>query len=428
MNLTLKTRRQFLHSALAGGALSWSVPTFLAHAWQVLGADPAQVNPDLPTLVVLQLAGGNDGLNTLVPWSNDHYRRARPRLALPDKDLLKINEDLAFHPALRGFNQLLDQGHLAVVQGVGYPNPNRSHFRSMEIWHTASDADQFERHGWIGRYFDHSCPGADPVVGVHLGRELPQAFSADHPTGITLSGPLRGSRFRPEAMSPAPSPSNRGVTTADDRSPAQLPLASAQPSTPGEALLDYLDRTALDAELSDRRVREILRQSQGGQTYPETALGQSLQRISQLIVGGLPTRIYYLSQGGYDTHANQAGTHARLLGELGDAVHAFIQDLRHHGQLNRVLVLAFSEFGRRVADNASGGTDHGAAGPVFLFGHRFLSPLLGQSPSLAPEDLLRGDPRFQVDFRQVYAAVLRDFLKTQPLPILGQPFDGFSFV
>ena len=206
--LTLKTRREFLRTTMVGGALSWTVPAFLANTFWALEAEAAdsatQVSSgrDSNILVILQMAGGNDGLNTLVPFSDDHYQRARPRLGLSGKEVLKINEDLGFHPNLAGLKALYDEGQLAVVQGVGYPNPNRSHFRSTEIWQTAVDSDKVAQHGWLGRYFDNTCTGCDPTVAVNIGRQMPQAFAAKHPTGVSLDSPQNYRFISPEISRP----------------------------------------------------------------------------------------------------------------------------------------------------------------------------------------------------------------------------------
>lgn len=193
--IKLHTRREFLRNTMLGGAVCWTVPMFVANTFSTLNAEAADkstqslTGKDSPILVILQMAGGNDGLNTVVPFENDHYRRARPRLGVPAKEVLKINDELGFHPSLGSFKALYDAGHLSVIQGVGYPNPNRSHFRSTEIWQTAADADRFERYGWLGRYFDNACSGCDPTVGVNVGRQMPQAFAAKHPVGVSLESP-----------------------------------------------------------------------------------------------------------------------------------------------------------------------------------------------------------------------------------------------
>jgi len=441
MNRELPTRRGFLRTTLVGGALTWTVPAFLARTWDALGAEAvdratqAVTGRDGPILVVIQLAGGNDGLNTLVPFADDHYRRARGSLAVPAEDVLRLNDRVGFHPSLGGLRALHDSGHLAVVQGVGYPNPNRSHFRSMEIWQTASDADRFERHGWLGRYFDNACVGAAPTVGLSVGRQMPQAFAAVRPTGVTFEGAGRGAGGRPrrpafeadgamgmEASSGSETGGSEGAGMSADASGATVGAPSGSASV-GGSVLDFLDRTAADATASGARIREVLGRAKTTAAYPESRLGQSLKLVGQLIGGGLATRVYYVSLGGFDTHTNQAGTHGRLLQEYGDGLKAFLDDLRAQGNLGRVLAMTFSEFGRRVAGNASGGTDHGAGGLMFLAGERFRSPLLGTHPSLAPGDLANGDLRFNVDFRRVYAAVLERWLKTPSEPVLGRKYE-----
>ena len=191
--LYLRTRREFLRSTVLGGAVTWTVPAFLAQTFNSLQAEAAGTTQtvtgkDNTILVVIQLAGGNDGLNTVVPHANDHYHKARPSLALK-KDLLKVDDDFSFHPSLAPLKEIYDAGQLSIVHGVGYPNPNRSHFRSTEIWHTASDANKFERHGWLGRYFDNACKGSDPTIGLSVGRQTPQAFTGPRPLGISLDNP-----------------------------------------------------------------------------------------------------------------------------------------------------------------------------------------------------------------------------------------------
>ena len=193
--ITLHTRREFLRRTVLGSALSWTVPAFLADTFSVLQAQAADSDTQITTgkdstiLVVLQMAGGNDGINTVVPYSNDFYHQARPRIGLKAQDVLKINDDIGLHGSLQGFKNLYDAGELSVIQGVGYPNPNRSHFRSTEIWQTASDSDRIEKYGWVGRYFDNACAGADPAVGVVIGNQLPQSFFAKHPKGVCFNNP-----------------------------------------------------------------------------------------------------------------------------------------------------------------------------------------------------------------------------------------------
>jgi uncharacterized protein (DUF1501 family) len=365
----------------------------------------------------------------VVPFGNDHYRRARSRISLKSDQVLKINDDLGLHPGLAGFKGLYDAGSMAIIQGVGYPNPNRSHFRSTEIWQTASDSNRFERYGWLGRYFDNACPGADPTIGVNVGRQMPQAFAAQQPKGISLDNPqsyrfMDGESGKSGQMS-ATEESYRKLNAMEEEGGENSggsigSIAGA--AQHGGSTLDFIERTALDAQVSSDRIREISSKVQNTATYPGSQLAASLKLIARLIGGGLPTRVFYASQGGYDTHTNQPGAHERLLKDLGDSVKAFVEDVKAQGNFGRVMIMTFSEFGRRVAENASGGTDHGAAAPMFLIGEKLKTGLLGQYPSLAPSDLLQGDLKYQVDFRSVYASVLEKWLKTSSEPVLKRKF------
>lgn len=439
--ITLQTRREFLRRTVLGSALSWTVPAFLADTFSALQAQAADSATQIATgkdntiLLVLQMAGGNDGLNTVVPYANDFYHKARPKIGLKAGEVLKVNDSLGLHPALKGFKDLYDAGTLSIVQGVGYPNPNRSHFRSTEIWQTASDANEIAKYGWVGRYFDSECAGADPTVGVTIGSQLPQAFFAKHPKGICFKDPAN---YRFMANGEAAEESYRKLNDAemmnDDGSGDMLNsggsigmLPAGMPMTGGKAV-DFISRTALDAQQSSDTVRAIAAKVQSQATYPATQLGNSLKLVAKLIGGGLPTRIYYASQGGYDTHTNQVITQQRLLTDLGDSMKAFVSDLKAQGNMQRVMVMTFSEFGRRVSENANGGTDHGAAAPMFIFGSKVKSGLLGKYPSLAPQDLHQGDVKYNVDFRSVYAGVLENWLKTKSEPVLGKKFAPLAVV
>ena len=430
--MTLKTRRDFLRTTALGSAFTWTVPSFLAHTFAQLQADAADkgmrtaTGKDSTILVILQMAGGNDGLNTVVPYSNDHYHNARPRLGLREKGLLKINDDLAFNASLGGLKSLYDAGQLSVIQGVGYPNPNRSHFRSTEIWQTASDAQRFERYGWLGRYFDNACKGADPTIGVSVGRQMPQAFAAKKPMGVSLEDP-QSYKFMTSDRPDADETATMEDTFREMNSGASIG------SLPGAAMqegstLDYVERTALDAQISSEQILAASNKVQNKAEYPAGRLGGSMKLVARLIGGQLPTRIYYVSQGGYDTHSNQANSHERLLKELGDSVKAFIDDIKAQGNFDRVMLMTFSEFGRRVKENASGGTDHGAASVMFVAGNKINAGLLGNYPSLAPGDLFNGDPKFTTDFRGVYAGVLEQWMKAPSAPVLGRKFEPIKIV
>src|SRR6266853_183040 len=353
------TRRDFLRTSVLGAALSWTVPVFIERTFSALNAEaaesalPVATGKDHPILVVLQLAGGNDGLNAVVPYVDDAYYRARPTIGIAKDKVINLNGHIGFNPALAPFKALFDEGHLALLQGVGYPNPNRSHFRSTEIWQTASDADRNETHGWLGRYFDNCCSGADPTIGVAIGEEMPQAFAATNPTGITFS--------RPEQFRWRASASNTGHMSTEEiffrqlngfdeeNTPAATDGASigTLPGTSKSDLstLDFLQRTALDAQLSSDKILAIARKYKSNVPYPQGRLAASLSVIARMIAGGLPTRVYYASQGGFDTHAGQVNSHQRLMGDFNDAVTAFVADLKEQGNLDRVLLMTFSEFG-----------------------------------------------------------------------------------
>jgi len=437
---TLQTRREFLRTSMLGVAATWTLPVFLEKTFFALDAMAANVLTQTATgkdgtiLVVLQLAGGNDGLNTVVPYADDAYHRARPRLALPNEQILTIDHHVGLNPKLAGLKSLYEEGHLAIVQGVGYPNPNRSHFRSTEIWQTASDADRNETHGWLGRYFDNCCSGADPTIGVAIGEEMPQAFAAKNSTGITFS--------RPEQFRWRASASNTGHMSTEEiffrqlngfdeeNTPAATDGASigTLPGTSKSDLstLDFLQRTALDAQLSSDKILAIARKYKSTIPYPQGQLAASLNTIARMIAGGLTTRVYYASQGGFDTHAGQFNTHERLITELNDTIAAFVADLKQQGNFERVLLITFSEFGRRVAENANGGTDHGTAAPMFVLGGRVKPGLFGKHPSLT--DLDHGDLKFNTDFRSVYGTVLDSWLNTPSQIVLGRKFPSLAIL
>ena len=437
---TLQTRREFLRTSVLGAAATWTVPLFLEKtffALDAMAADSATqtvTGKDGTILVVLQMAGGNDGLNTVVPYADDAYQRARPRLALSSEQILKIDNYVGLNSKLTGLKSLYDEGHLAIVQGVGYPNPNRSHFRSTEIWQTASDADRTEAHGWLGRYFDNCCCGSDPAVGVAIGEEMPQAFAAKNPTGVTFSRP---EQFRWRASEAKNSHVNaeqifyRQLNSTDDDRVAAANNGASIGTLPGEpksdlSALDFLQRTALDAQLSSDKILAIARKYKSTVPYPQGQLAASLSIIARMIAGGLTTRVYYASQGGFDTHAGQINTHARLIAEFNDAVSAFVSDLKQQGNFERVLLMTFSEFGRRVAENANGGTDHGTAAPMFVLGGKVNAGLSGKYPSLM--DLDRGDLKFNTDFRSVYGTILDKWLKAPSKIVLGRNFPVLAIV
>jgi uncharacterized protein (DUF1501 family) len=430
-DIDLLTRRAFLHTSLLGAALSWTIPVFLERTFMTLNAQAADssrqtaTGKDHPILVVLQLAGGNDGLNTVIPFGDDLYYKERPKLAVPKEQVLCLDGLVGLHPNLAPLKNLYDSGNLAIIQGVGYPNPNRSHFRSTEIWQTASDAQQNLNRGWIGRYFDNCCAGAEPTVGVVLGEQLPEAFNGASPTGVAVGKPGNLGFDRETDPDEAHLFSELNVLEPSSMSGDSIGNL-AGPSRSGLSALEYLQRTALDAQVSTDKIKQVLKGTKNEAAYPKSQLGNSLALISRLIAGGLPTRVYYASQGGYDTHAGQVNTHKRLLNELGTSLAAFCSDLRAKSVFDQVLVMTFSEFGRRVSENANGGTDHGTAAPMFVCGGSVQPGLYGTQPPLNRLDA--GDLLYNVDFRSVYSTILSKWMQAPAAHVLGRDFPNLNFV
>jgi uncharacterized protein (DUF1501 family) len=309
------------------------------------------------------------------------------------------------NPELAALKALYDEGHMAIVQGVGYPNPDRSHFKSMEIRETASGSERVEKYGWIGRYFDNTCKGTpEPTLAVSIGGREPLTLRNGRSIGVTMAGPGPQGSAGPGMMQ----------DTAQKKLFEELNAPRAQ----APKSLDFLQRTALNAQVSTARIQAAVGKYRSTTQYPFNGpLGQGLRMIAAMIADNLGTRVYYASLGGFDTHSAQRPAHTNLLTQLAGSVRAFYQDLRAQGNAERVLIMSFSEFGRRVGENASGGTDHGTAAPMFLFGDMVKPGLYGEHPSLT--DLDRGDLKFNVDFRSVYATVLEKWLKTDAKPVLN---------
>ena len=385
------TRRDFLkRSSLL--ALAPTVPAFLART-----AAAGEAARDRRVLVVVQLDGGNDALNTVVPFADPNYARLRPTLAQPRADLVRLDGVLGLHSALRPLDRLLQAGHLAVVPGVGYPNPSRSHFTGMAVWHSArvSPADH-AGYGWLGRALD---PSSGSSCAVHA----------------SVPGALRGRRSRALTLTRI-----EEMLLADG---AAAPAATGPESA--DSLLAFVTRQTLDGHAAAAQLATSLR----GRTatgYPSSGLAQRLQLVSSLLKANVGARVLYTVQGGYDTHAAQRFTHATLLGELAGAVAAFFTDLGEAGLAERVALLAFSEFGRTIRENGSAGTDHGSAGCVFLAGPGVRGGVCGAMPSLTELEL--GEPRMTTDFRCVYASVLEDWLGLDARAVLGAAFERLPLI
>jgi uncharacterized protein (DUF1501 family) len=404
-------RRRFMQTSLASSTLvamgATTVPEFLGRSARAAGAG----KPNERILVVLQLLGGNDGLNTVVPHGIDGYNRGRRTLRIGSSQVHKVTAEIGLHPAMGGLSKLLEKGRLNVVQGVGYPNPDRSHFRSMEIWEAGrveSDAKALET-GWLGRALDQKGrkPGDDPLAMHVGGRSLPQALRSLKSEVPALES-LESFKLRLTGSDPERKAERSALT--------EVAAAMRKADDP---LLGFIRQTTLSAYESSSRLEKVAPKG-GGSKYPNFGLARRLELVAQMIKAGFGTRIFYTSLDGFDTHANQLGTHAALLTELSDSIAAFHDDLAASGQADRVVVLTFSEFGRRVAENASLGTDHGAAAPVFLVGPVAKPGLVGAHPSF--DDLDDGDLKYHTDFRRIYATLLADWLDCPPQSVVGSGF------
>jgi uncharacterized protein (DUF1501 family) len=421
------TRRIFLQKGLTLLAVAPTIPTFLDQTVLAL-TDPSDTKrtqqdsgTDGKILVVVQLSGGNDGLSTVVPYGDDIYYRARTAIAQPADKVLRINDYIALHPNLGPMKALYDAGDLAIVQGVGYPNPNRSHFRAMDIWQSAQPDRDVADTGWIGRYFDNTCPGCDPHVGVSIGETLPLAMQGEKVMPLSMENP-RAYRYNGRDQSHYVKLNQLDQpTTLPDVETVDIPqIAGARPITTPGSQLDFLHRTAMDAQLSSEEILRITNNHNSPKAYPAGEFGAGLKTIAAMIAGGLPTRVYYVSLGGFDTHAAEKQRHDKLMTDLSQGVGAFWADLQKQNNADRVVMMTFSEFGRRVQQNASNGTDHGAAAPMFVMGSNIQQGIVSRHPSLT--DLDQGDLKYVVDFRSVYASVLQNWLETPSKPILGDQF------
>ena len=415
------TRREFLRGATGGiGLLAFGqfAPSFLV---QSVRAEAPRPEKDRSILVLVQLAGGNDGLNTVVPFTDDAYYRFRPNLGLPAASVLPLSDTQGLHPACAPLHDLFNHGQLAVVQNVGYPNPNRSHFRSTEIWETATVSDATSATGWVGRFLDNTCagvPGRDSTAA---------ADSAPDPAAVHLSDAVPGAFLAAGSHSTFGLPA-RSRGRSRERGESRLLEQLVRPTDHSDADHDhahgnagFLRQVTLDTLVTERRVQEVVNRYRPEATYPGDPFANSLRQVAALISAGLSTRVYFVSLGGFDTLNNQASAHERLLRTLSTGLAAFQTDLTARRLDKQVLTMTFSEFGRRPNENLSRGTDHGTAAPLFALGAGVRGGLLGTPPSL---DLtLNEDLSFSTDFRQVYASVLRDWLGAASDSILGQAFD-----
>jgi uncharacterized protein (DUF1501 family) len=365
-------------------------------------------------LVVVQLAGGNDGLNTLVPYGDGLYYQNRPTLAIPQSQVLHLNNQLGFHPNLKGIKSLFGQGKVAVVQGVGYPNPNLSHFRSTDIWQSAQPVGAVDT-GWLGRFLDTAlADDQNPLKALSIGYLLPKAFWAKN-TQVPAVQSLQTFRF--QALQQSPDEAQRLIAAFQ-----RFSAVTSQAEGSYLSLVQMADAAAYRATIQLATAARTAVTAQ----YPNSDIARQLKLVSQVISTNLGTRVFMVTQSSYDDHADEAGAHARLLGELSDAITAFYQDLSAQGRAKQVLLMTFSEFGRRPLENASNGTDHGTAAPMLVIGDGVKGGLYGQTPSLANLD--DGNLRFSIDFRSVYSTVLADWMGADPSQAVLGKFPSIPFL
>ena len=367
---------------------------------------PMMVPPGNKVVVVIQFSGGNDGLNTVIPVRNDIYYKERPMLGITKDKSLLLTDDTGLNPALEAFKGLYDDGSLAILNSVGYPNPDRSHFRSMDIWHSASNSNEYINTGWVGRYLDAQCKGCDkPTQAVEIDDVLSLALKGEQNKGLAFKDPKRLFNI------------SNGNFIRDVNSDHKN----------GEETIDYLYKTMSETLSSAEYIYKQSRVHPTDQVYPNTELGKDLKTIASLIFSDINTKVYYVSLGSFDTHVNQDSQQKRLFTELNDAVKAFVADLKKNNRFEDVLMMTFSEFGRRVSQNASGGTDHGTANNMFFVsGGLKQKGVLNAMPDLS--DLNEGDLKHKVDFKNVYATVLNKWLGSDDQQVLGKKYEYLDFI
>lgn len=387
------SRRDFITGSLSAlGFASVGLPAFLAETNLAMAANAvagiAQKNPNR-ILVVLELSGGNDGLNTVVPYTNDEYYRARPTIAVDKNRVLKLSDEFGFHPNLLGFEQLFKNGQMAVVHGCSYPNPNRSHFESMKFWHTGVPNGADSR-GWLGRFADEYQPEPISSYMVNIAKEQTLALRSAVHSPVVFNVP---ERFMREG--------------SEEQKAVFQEIAKVKESEGNESL-DFVRTLATTAETSSEFIRTACEEYKAKSDYGYGEVGVDLKRVAAMIAADSPARIYYTSFSGFDTHVTQAGTHQGLFNQIGDAVLGFMNDMKTLGREDDVAMLLFTEFGRRVKENAGRGTDHGVASPMFLVGKHVKGGFYSEHPSLT--DLDEGDLKMTTDFRVVYSTVIKEWM------------------
>ncbi|MEZ4797072.1 MAG: DUF1501 domain-containing protein [Flavobacteriaceae bacterium] len=394
-------RREFIKQTSLASSLAF-VPSFVNAFDDILLNDLNHKR-----LVIIQLDGGNDGLNTIVPFRNDIYYKNRPSLAVKGNDIIKATDDIGFHTSLKPLKRLFDKGYVSIINNVGYPNPNRSHFRSMDIWQTASHSNQNLTSGWIGRYLD--AYGKAPYDAIEVDESLSLAMKGENLSAIATNNAQRLFRASQEPFF---------KSIIKQSSDAHL----------NEHNLGYLYKTLIAAESSAKYIYETSKTFSSKQTYPNTQFAKQLKTTAEFINSGLQTKVYYTSLSGFDTHANQNNIHSRLLSQYAEGLEVFVNDLIQNETFKDTLILTFSEFGRRVKQNAANGTDHGTANNVFIIGENLKKQgFYNKIADLENLDNI-GDLKFEIDFRTIYATILNKWLNVDDKKILNNNFKQLNFV
>ena len=363
------------------------------------------------TLVVVQMTGGNDFMNTIVPFTNGHYYDARKKIVMKQEDVLPINDTLAINGNASPFKRLFDEGRMAIIQGIGYPDSNRSHFRGMDIWHTC-EPDRVGSEGWLGLAIRELDPKSENVLtGVNIGQGLPRAMSVAG-VPVTSISDLEG----------------YGVMNQIEKEQLRDKALQAFKDIYGQAIgsgvvAEYIGKTGLDVLKGADMLGDVASNYQSTVEYADNSIAKSLKDVARILLNGLGTRVFYTNHGGYDTHANEMPSHPKLMADLSGAISDFLDDLEQHDESENVAILVFTEFGRRMRDNGSG-TDHGSGGGAFLFGKNVKGGLYSEYPSLDPSDWEHGeDLKHTIDFRGIYGTVLEQWLDLDAKPIVKGEFE-----
>ncbi len=398
-------RREFLKlSGLASGYLM--IPAFLKPL-ESYGIGPSNMaGPGKKKLVIIQFSGGNDGLNTVIPYNNDIYYKLRKNIGIKKEEVITLDKELGLNPAMTAFKGLYDQGYVSVINNVGYPNPDRSHFRSMDIWQSASSSKDYLSTGWLGRYLDSQCQW--PYEAIEIDNNLSLALKGKKLSGIATK--------------------NARQLFEETKAPYFETVANyVKPEMLDEDNLGYLYKTMLNTTSSAKYIFETQKTYKNISEYPDSQFAKELKTVATFINSGLSTSVYYVNLTGFDTHVGQLNKQQGLLTQYSEGVAAFVKDLKSNNTFEDTLILTFSEFGRRVEENASGGTDHGTASNMFVIGENLKKKgVFNEAPDLV--NLMDGDLKHHVDFRQVYATVLDNWLKADSVNILGEKFVNLGFV